>query len=212
MRLIRSLVVVALALAIPAGTAAQLPTQTFDYTGHSGVAIGNVYVGPYNGTLGGVAYDIFCVDGQTTVKTDPYEVYVTPLTATANIMSGAYTKQTSPDTYAQAAWLAMQFRPGENESEWGNIHQAIWNLTGGLAAGYDSGADPAEAEEWENMAAANFGDVVASEWRVLTAVDVTSQEFLVRSNVVPEPGTWVMLLTGLLAVGGLVFGRRTGVD
>lgn len=206
MRLTRSLAVAALALAIPAAATAQTPTQTFDYTGHSGVVSGNVYVGPYTGTLGGTAYDIFCVDGLTTVLGNPYEVYVTPLTAAANIASGAYTKQSSVNTYMQAAWLALQFRP-DNTGEWGDIHQAIWNITGGSA--FSTGAT--NAAYWEGKAADNYASVIGSEWRVLTPVgDVQSQEFLVRTDVVPEPGTWVMLLTGLVGVGGVAFRRRSG--
>lgn len=211
MRIIRSLVLAAVAVTVPVAAMAQLPTQTLDYTGPSGVVSGNLYVGPYNGTLGGVAYDIFCVDGLTSVDTSPYQVYVTPLTAGANIASGDYTKQTSVSTYMQAAWLAMQFRT-DNKGEWGAIHQAIWDLTGGLKSGWYTGYSSTSTAvlDWKAQAGDNYGDVIASDWSVLSPEDATSQEFLVRTSV-PEPGTWLMVLAGFLGVGVVAFRRRFGI-
>lgn len=210
----RILTALAVALALPAAASAQTPTQTFDYTGTGDAVVsGNVYVGSYNGTLGNVAYDIFCVDASTIVYTDrPYDVWVTPLTATGKIEDGLFTKDSNPDAYTQAAWLAMQFDLNSTE-EWGAIHQAIWRITdtyeGSGISTNTSGAQFSVAE-WIEKAEAGAGSVALSEWSVLTAspeMDL-SQEFLVRTNVVPEPGTWAMLLTGLVGLGGVAFRRH----
>lgn len=213
---IRILTALAVALALPAAAVAQSPTQTFDYTATGDAVVsGNVYVGPYNGTLGGVAYDIFCVDASTTVYTaNPYTVWVTPLTAGGDI--GSYTKQASADVYAQAAWLAMQFN-STSTTQWGAIHQAIWEVTGTYAgSGINTGAAAGDVASWYSQATdvANYGTVNYSEWSVLTPytdadTNIRSQEFLVRTSVVPEPGTWAMLLTGLVGLGGVAFRRRS---
>ena len=201
MRLLRYAVLMAFALAIPASLSAQYPTQTLKHTG-GGEASGNVLVGPYNGILGGVAMDIFCIDGAHLVRSGEYSVYVTPLSS-VNIGDPTYTYYGMP-AYAKAAWLSTRF--AMYPDDWDDIHQAIWNITsGGLPATYYTSAD--NARYWEGKAADFYGGINTREWAVLHAVDGDAQEFLVRRSV-PEPEAILLLLSGLVGIAGVVVRRR----
>jgi hypothetical protein len=218
MRVMRSV----LSLALLAGAAAPAFGQTFRFdsgTYYSNPAAWGARVGPYRGTLlavpGQPTVDIFCVDYLHTVSNGQ------SWNATYSNMGGSLL-----DTYGYARWgdvdiareryevaalLATKFLPG-NKSEWGAIHGAIWNLMSDGTAMYGSATVGGDAAS-QNLLSGAFADVSQgtdgidpSDWLIISDADVNRQEFITQ-NVVPEPETVILLVTGLLALGAVAYFR-----
>jgi hypothetical protein len=59
-----------------------------------------------------------------------------------------------------------------------------------------------------NDAMANHGDDVSADWYVISPTSQTpSQEFIMHTNVIPEPETIILLASGLLALGAVAYFR-----
>lgn len=187
------------------------------YVGNYGWNYSGYYVGPYRGVVpnpGGPTIDMYCVDAAHEV-TSPWTAWVTPLTDPAGDMSHTYLGDAGWDAYWKAAYLTTKFYDPANASNMqiAAIHAAIWSITGGLStlSGFTpptSTTDPtSNYNNWVTDANANymaFRNANVDQYALLTDVKGQSQEFLVkRSSVVPEPGTWLMLLTGLIGVAGI---------
>lgn len=123
--------------------------------------------------------------------------------------------------YRKAAYLGALFDTGRWQSinanrkiAWSAIHGAIWSIMNGatgvgpvpvlssnaLVAGLRDGL-------MTDAAAAVGAGYTADGWYVVTPQNLKyGQEFLIRTNVVPEPSTYILLATGLLLIVG--FGRK----
>jgi PEP-CTERM motif len=110
--------------------------------------------------------------------------------------------------YLQMAWLSDKFAT-ESTTQWGGIQGAIWNLG---STGTPSASLNSSVQFWLNqLAAADLSTLNLADYVIVTDVNAVegfggSQEFLVRANVVPEPSTYAMLITGL--AGLVVLARR----
>lgn len=111
--------------------------------------------------------------------------------------------------YTKMVWLALQFET-EPTTQWGGIHGAIWSLQG--APGGPAVALNPNIQFWlDQLANADLSTVDLGGFAVVTDTRTLnglggSQEFLVRSNVVPEPSAYLLLVTGM--VGVMMIGRR----
>jgi hypothetical protein len=127
--------------------------------------------------------------------------------------------------YKQAAWLTLQYDadPGLNADKTRAIQSAIWTLfnnwdgTSANGPAYDApGTGVVDSGWWVTQAGLvgnQLNDDALGSFSVLTdntspwAAD-SKQEFLIHTT--PEPGTVVLMLTGIIALLVVVRRRRTG--
>ena len=225
MRVLRSLLlpVVALALAVPA--VAQNPFQSQVQVAPSGPAWDNptafgFLVGGYPGRIlswpgvgavPGTGYqDFYCVDlGHRISQGASWYAWISQVgggdltqTRLGNAGLGNYTR---------AAYLAGLFDQYD-QMWWGGIHAQIWKEMGNYTI--TSTMAIAASDFWNHHVALNPGltweQAVASVntdyWYVVSDVDGQRQEFL--TYVTPEPETIFLLGTGLVAVFGMTIVMR----
>lgn len=187
----------------------------------------NVYVGPYEGVLQSdptqPQLTLYCIDFAHGVSQgDSWYVNVTGLTGSSsfsNTRLAAEAPSTSLLRYRKAAYLTTLFEANTSRSDFSGIHAAIWRI---MTPGFPNlpGVNNPSlalslAQPWLAMAdqAADDGFVGMNwdEWKVLSDVTASGhsggkQEYLTRVTVTPEPETWALMFTGLLALG--FFARR----
>jgi hypothetical protein len=183
----------------------------------------SVMVGPYQGRFENAAgaatsnnFALYCVD---------YLHYAGNADGLVNVygVDGGFgevstTRFDDASKYRKAAYLASMFdgvAPAERGEVWSALHAAIWNTTSGVDG--LSGSNAVVSAQ----SAAFFSMVVPESftgegWYVLSSTELaagdyangnydgTGQEFLVRgpTRSVPEPGTILLMITGLLLMVG----------
>jgi len=171
-------------------------------------------VGPYNGRLDGLAYNIFCDDFDHHIGIpDSETVNVSTVTDLHLTRFGGVAAATS--LYEQVFYLAT-YLTNASASQRADVQDAMWS--------YFSTNAPNQAklqvQGWLNQAKANYAGKDYSSFRVMTEVNTAAnptaqfdgKQELFLSTVTrlpgltstPEPATWAMLLTGL---GGFAFAR-----
>jgi PEP-CTERM motif len=184
------------------------------YNGGPASAQAGPYQMRFGGIFGNAIADIYCVDfandfGQGV----EYEARITALSNDANTFASRTRigltlgdGSVAKTRYLQLAWLASHFET-EPTSAWQGIHGAIWSMNGNFP---DPALNPDVALWLDLLAGADLSTVDQNAWAVVTDMAVTgpnggSQEFLVRGNVVPEPSTYALMLTGF---AGLAIAAR----
>jgi PEP-CTERM motif len=186
-------------------------------------APGSTMVGPFQMTFGGIfgsaVHDIVCVDlNNSFYNGQSYSANLTLLSSTDGALTmrtrqGMYYGNdfTSHFVYLKMAWLAEHLYTQPTE-DWAGIQGAIWHIsTGWNPLGGETNPN---VQHWLDLVyAADLSSVNQNSWAVVTDVNVTGaeggvQEFLVRTNVVPEPATYLMMATGLLGLGLIARRRR----
>jgi hypothetical protein len=226
----RQLILTALALATTAlPTAAQTRQVTLNrawsWGATSGTTYGGVYIGPYGASSPGLPnFDVFCVDFVNSVRVG--DTWTARFTSLADLMGGSGLDDTRwgqrylgaplsyPDPvplYQKAAWLATQFAT-HSKTAWPGIHQAIWRQF--TSSPTWTGTDYTTWMANANTAASNgsFDNIDWKYWYVVTDVNTVhgtggKQEYL--TYITPEPGTLLLLATGLaVVIGYAVVSRR----
>jgi PEP-CTERM motif len=196
----------------------------------AGNVLDGVYTSPYTGTVGGVANTpIICDDfADDSYIGESWSATVSTVASLAGNVKWA-SEANAQQNYEIAAWLAEDLLSTSNKTATEDISFAIWLALDPNVATYLS-SDPgtlSAAEGWittaenaittEDLTAADFSNVLVYTPVAGTAVNCNSgpcpadspQEFLV---VTPEPGSFFLLLLGLLAVAGFTWRRRSGTS
>ena len=187
------------------------------------------YMSPYTGTVNGQQVTLNCDDFFHEVAVgDVWQANETSLGSGSNLSN---TRFDNLALYQQAAWLTTQYasNPASNSSESIAIQSAIWDLFQGPSAPLTANApDPAisvvpqyNSSYWVTQAQTNYATAgldynsfyVLTDVNARTAADpnapydaTSKQEFIV--NTTPEPGTLVLMATGLFAMIVVVRRRR----
>lgn len=159
------------------------------------------FVGPFQGTIlsrpGLPTIDMYCVDFAHRIHLgQEWEANFTRMSTDLGATRGG---NGALDDYRRAAWLSTQFHDG-NQMDWADIHATIWQLF------YAQAPAPGDGGYWLAQANLRYHDISAGDWVVITPVDMqdpaSAQEFVYRdpNTVVPEPGTYLLLGTGLLTL------------
>jgi len=190
---------------VPFAYADGLVTRVFQ--GVNGANDGQYYVSPYYGTLNGQTVTLFCDDilnevnfGQT------WQANVTNLATAVNTNNFSQTRYGSVAgsavlgnpalAYEEAAWLTTQF--ASNPGDLVNLQYALWDIMNPGARGNGN----LDVQNWLLLAGLNYGTINLNNFEIVTNLGPLTlsgqvQEFIVPT---PEPGTFALLICGMLAV------------
>jgi hypothetical protein len=165
-------------------------------------------IGPYGGTLNGVAAQFFCVDFNDQISGNSgWNANVTSLGGS----NFSATDQHNQTFYLEAAWLITQMmNPKNSQAMDAQFQWAIWFLSLTKAQQNSLFPDYNTDLYWDQQALNAVKDgFTAAGWDILTPTGGYGQEFLVPGGpgaATPEPGTIVLLFAGLAAF--LIFAHR----
>lgn len=169
-----------------------------------------VQVGPYVGNFVGDGFgqfSIYCVDYLHFAQDGNVVVSQMSGSLASTRLGQNLTQAQARAVYQKTAYLSSLFAT-TNQSAWGGIHAAIWEISSGQTLG-----NTASRDMYVNMANANYSSVNLNQWYVITAAgagldghlqsgDGLGQEFLMR-KAVPEPATILLMLTGFVMLVGV---------
>jgi hypothetical protein len=232
MRPLRGLVASAALLALAVSVSAQdfqnqvtLTHASSALNGFGVVGYNGVAVGPYTGSVPGLpSLDLYCVDFYNSVHVG--DSWKANFTSMSTLMGGSgfgstrlgqltlppaptLGQATAVMKYQRAVWLATQFA-ANGTGQWGGIHGAIWDIT---APPGSTGPQWAAATVWKSQTP-DFSAINWDYWYVVTDVATAGglggkQEYL--AYITPEPGTILLLASGLIGLAGAAVVTRRAV-
>src|SRR6266851_3114798 len=175
------------------GSAKADAVNTVYFDGSYSFADSNGYgIPPYGGTLNGQTESFYCVDFSHEIQAgQSWNVSIASLTGS----SFSSTRLGDQSTYMVMAYLITQMMsPGVTQLQKAADQYAIWSFSGGPANPY-GGTSAIVAAALTGMQNSGF---TGQGWEILTPTGGVGQEFLIY---VPEPGTLLLLLVGLVLLG-----------
>ncbi|HVA65230.1 MAG TPA: PEP-CTERM sorting domain-containing protein [Terriglobales bacterium] len=173
-----------------------------------------VYYYPYQLIVNGSSVTVACDDYADTVHLG--ESWLASVNTFADLSHTLFFNSAGVGLYQQAAWLYSQFLPTPPLQDNVNaaINFAMWDLFDGSAPGFNTSnpTSTTSSKYWLNLAATqNLSGFDFSQFVIYTPVsgwpsnDGRPQEYI---GEVPEPGTVLLFMTGLLGLAGLAWRRR----
>jgi hypothetical protein len=219
---LRTIVLLAILLLLPASYTA---AATIQFTGApTGVNDGSFYVLPYQLTIDGSTQNVVCYDFFDDVSDgDTWQANI--LNVGEASASGFFGGSDATAQYERVAWLSTQ--TWTDSAEQIGLQYAIWNVfdpgstTSADALQYEQEADAAAAGSYSGFDFTPFRFI--QEVGVLSGQPGAKQAFVYETSTsgpdflsvqptgAPEPGTWLMLVSGglLLLAGKLKTSRNT---
>jgi hypothetical protein len=228
MQVFRKVSLIAALAATSTAASAQVQLQLPSSPTAPAVTVAGFYVGPFSGTLLSdptlPTISFFYTNLFSLVSWgQQWQGNVTNL-GQSNLSSTMY-GNSALDTYRKAAWLSGQVDLSSSAATRADVQVAIWSLffPGITVAGFDG-------QSWVNAAntffsSSNYSTYNWSQYSVLTQYSgsnypgpqefITGSQYLLPPTVVtpvdptvtPEPATWILLGTGLIAVLGIAVVR-----
>ena len=158
----------------------------------------NIYISPYEMQINGHDYAALCIDYlDESYLNDPWQANITPLSSLNFSNTYHHADANVAQEYEEEAWLYSQITvPGISNQTRTDIQKAVWLIT-------DSSYNPSDAQAsyWVGQAESNYGSINLNDFEIVSDVNTgngRNQEFMVCT---PEPGTLMLLGTGLLLAG-----------
>jgi hypothetical protein len=195
-----------------------LSASTLNFDSVDGVkdSAGN-YVAPYNGSLDGTNYLLFCDDFTHNIFIpDSETVNVSAINNLSLTRFGGLAAATS--LYEQVFYLSS-YLVGASDAQRGDVQDAMWSY---FAPSDAPNQSKQAVKDWLTQANNNYASKDYSQFRILTEansdanpsaqfngkqelfINISGDSTNTTPTNTPEPGTWALLLTGL---GGFVLTR-----
>ncbi len=167
------------------------------------------YISPYSLLVNGTVEIGYCIDFNHEITSGQ------SWTANTTPASGPFenTYLNSQKLYQEMGWLVSQFGSASSADQKA-IQQAIWDISTQGTFPFPYSQTATGTGYWYTAALSNYGSWDGTGWTILTDVNKTgycsAQEFLIQTPVpTPEPGTIMLLGSGILGVYGFSRKKRT---
>jgi hypothetical protein len=203
-------IAIALTMALLTSPATAGTIQTLQFTGTGGIVSGNYYTFPYFGTLNGVPELFMCVDDAHSINNgDMWQAYIgSPVDLSHAYYQGSDAAQIYGEEFTLlndmlVQWGLYQTGTSTQQAAAGARIQFLQPVAWGIT---NPGSQVLSADQETYLSGLETQNLTTGfdNWRIASDINGEKQELFYQT---PEPKSYLMFCTGLIAVGFLR--RRT---